>query len=47
MKKYTNKIIIVVFAFILAIIAVLFFIRAEEVKEKIKQYELNQEGGKL
>ena len=48
MKKYTNKIIIIAIALFLVVATVLFFVRASEVKEQIKQYEIsNQEGGDL
>jgi len=48
MKKYTNKIIIIAIAVFLAVAAVIFCVRAAEVKEKIKQYEINNEkGGQL
>ena len=48
MKKYTNKIIIIAIALFLVIATILFFVRASEVKEQIKEYETKeQEGGQL
>jgi len=47
MKKYTNKILVAALVAFLVAVAVKFFIRAQEVKEELHQYEIKMEGGKL
>jgi hypothetical protein len=43
MKKYTNKILIIAAAIILLAGTIKFFFSAYEVKQQIKQYEINNE----
>ena len=47
MKKYTNKILIAALAVFLIAITIKFFIRAQEIKEELHQYEIKMKGGQL